>query len=123
MTFFSQPTPQKGKFQSRNPSSKKYIDVAPPLTRSILHSRIFCFLHQGTWEWKARRQMCLRGKCSGQSVRQTCPGLAGEDPSDVASKESVCQGKILTQGLLSLGNHHNFCGTKLGFSCRTAKPT
>ncbi|XDA72861.1 hypothetical protein R6Z07F_003139 [Ovis aries] len=35
--------------------------------------------------------MCLRGKCSGQSVRQTCPGLAGEDPSDVASKESVCQ--------------------------------
>ena len=57
MSFFSQPTPKRGKFQSRNPSSTKSIDAAQPLTRSALHSRIFCFLHQGRWEWNAHRQM------------------------------------------------------------------
>ena len=53
---------------------------------------------------------------NGRSVRPTCPGLAGENPSDTTRKESMIQGLDTHSGLLSLSNHHNFCRTKLRFS-------
>lgn len=78
--------PQRGKFQSRNPSSQKIHWCRPTSYQKYLTQQDLLFPSSGMWEWKAREQMCLRGKCSGQSVRQAYPGLAGEDPSDVASK-------------------------------------